>query len=89
MLCKEQREIAQHLLTGWKMLASSEYLVRHNKALTVMAVVWAKEQNLFDQNLKWYQENWNREHVLKNPPTKLVWDFELNYGKRQHLVGQI
>ena len=54
-----------------------------------MAVVWAKEQNLFDQNLKWYQENWNREHVLKNPPTKLVWDFELNYGKRQHLVGQI
>ena len=47
-LCKEQRETAQHLLAGCKMLASSEYLSRHNRALMVMAVAWEKEQNLLD-----------------------------------------
>ena len=30
------------------MLASSEYLVRHNRALMVIAVTLAKEQNLLD-----------------------------------------
>ena len=63
-LCKEQRETAQHLLAGCKMLASSEYLSRHNRALMVMAVAWEKEQNLLDQNVKWYQEKWKRGHVL-------------------------
>ena len=42
------------------MLANSEYLARHNRALMVMAVAWAKEQNLLNQNVKWYQENWKR-----------------------------
>ena len=54
--CKEQRETVQHLLAGCKMLASSEYLARHNRALMVMAVAWAKEQNLLNQNVKWYHE---------------------------------
>ena len=65
-LCKKQRETVQHLLTGCKMLASSEYLARHNRALMVMAVAWAKEKNLLDQNVKWHQEKWKREHVLGN-----------------------
>ena len=77
-LCKEQRETVQHLLAGCKMLASSEYLARHNRALMVMAVAWAKEQNLLDQNVKWYQEKWKRGHVLENSQAKLVWDFEFN-----------
>ena len=34
------------------MLASSEYLARHNRVLMVMAVVWAKEQSLLDQNME-------------------------------------
>ena len=55
-LCKEQRETVQHLLAGCKMLASSKYLARHNRALMVMAVTWAKKQNQLDQNVKWYQE---------------------------------
>ena len=45
-LCKEQRQTVQYLLTGCKILASSEYLVRHSRTLMVMAVAWAKEQNL-------------------------------------------
>ena len=37
-VCKEQRETVQHLLAGCKMLASSKYLARHNRALMGMAV---------------------------------------------------
>ena len=55
-LCKEQRERererVQLLLAGCNMLASSEYLARHNRVLMVMAVVWTKEQNLLDQNVE-------------------------------------
>ena len=63
------------------MLASSEYLARHNKALVVLALAWTKEQNLLDQNVKWYQEKWNRRHVLENSQTKLIWDFDFNLRK--------
>ena len=80
-LCKEQRETVQHLLAGCKMLASSEYLARHNRALIVMAVTKAKEQDLLDQNVKWYQEKWKNGHVLENSQAKLVWDFEFNLRK--------
>ena len=47
----------------------------------VMAVAWAKEQNLLDRNVKWYQEKWKRGHVLENFQAKLVWDFEFNLRK--------
>ena len=80
-LCKEQQETVEHLLDGCKMLASSEYLARHNKALMVMAVAWAKEKNLLDQNVKWYRGKWERGHVLENSQAKLVWDFEFNLRK--------
>ena len=63
------------------MLVSSEYMARHNRALMVMAVAWTKEQNLLDQNVKWYQEKRKRGHVLENSQAKLVWDFEFNLRK--------
>ena len=71
------------------MLASSEYLANHNRVLMVMAIVWAKEQNLLDQNVKRYQEKWKRGHVLEKSQAKLVWDFVFNLQKRQHLESQI
>ena len=71
----------QYLLAGSKILASSEYLARHNRALMVIAVEWAKEQNLLHQNMKWYQEKWKRGHVLDNSQAKLVWDFEFSLRK--------
>ena len=37
-----------------------------------MAAPWAKEQNLLNQNVKWYQEKWKRVHVLENSQVKLV-----------------
>ena len=78
-LCKEQRET--QLLAGCKMLASSEHLAKHYRARMVMAVAWAKEQNLLDQNVKWYQEKWNRGHVLENSQAKLIRDFAFNLRK--------
>ena len=63
------------------MLVSSEYLARHNRTLMVMAVAWTKEQNLLDQNVKWYQEKRKRGHVLENSQAKLIWDFEFNLRK--------
>ena len=61
------------------MSASSEYLARHNRALMVIAAVWAKEQNQLDQNVKEFQEKWKRVHVLENSQAKL--DFEFNLRK--------
>ena len=73
-LCKVQRETVQFLLDGYKMLASSDYLARDNRALMVMAVAWAKEQKLLHRNVQWYQEKWNRRHVLENSQANLVFD---------------
>ena len=75
----------QHLLAGCKMLGNSEYLAKHNRALIVMVVASAKEQNLLDQNVKWYQEKWNRGHVFENFQAKLVWDFEFNLQKNDNI----
>ena len=63
------------------MLASSKYLARHNRAFIVMAVAWAKKQDLLDQNVKWYQEKFKSRHVLENSQAKLVEDFEFNLRK--------
>ena len=63
------------------MLASSKYLARHNRAFIVMAVAWAKKQDLLDQNVKWYQEKLKSRHVLENSQAKLVEDFEFNLRK--------
>ena len=73
------------------MLAGSEYLARHNRLLMVMAVAWAKEQNLLYQNVQQYQEKWKRKHVSEKSHAKLVGNFELNLRKmttsrRPHLM---
>ena len=80
-LCNEQKETVQHLLAGCKTIASSEYVIRHNRALVVVAVSWAKEYNLLDKNVKWYQKKLSRGHVLENFQAKLVCDFEFNFRK--------
>ena len=89
-LCKEWRGSATSF--GWMQNVSKyirqEYLAKHNRALMVMAVVWAKELNLSDnQNVKWYLEKCNRGHVLE----LCMQDFEFNLQKitrsrRPHLM---
>ena len=69
------------MLAGCKKIANSEYLTRHNRALIMMAVAWAKEYHLVKKEVKWYKERWIRSHVLENARAKLVCDFEFNLRK--------
>ena len=48
-VCFEQIETVEHLVAGCKILASSEYLSRHNRALMILAIAWAKEHDLVGQ----------------------------------------
>ena len=80
-VCHERDETIEHLVARCKVLANSEYLSRHNRALTVMVVTWAKENKLFGGNMVWYKEQWEQEMVLGNVRRKLVWDFEFHLGK--------
>ena len=53
-LCGEQRETMQHLLSGCKKLAGTEYRRRHDNTLKVLAAKWASESGLLPEkrNLK-------------------------------------
>ena len=57
-LCHAHSETVEHLVAGCKVLANSEYLSRHNRALMIMAVAWAKEKGLVNADMIWYKERW-------------------------------
>ena len=80
-LSDEQRETVEHLLDGCKVFANSEYLNRHNKALIILAISWAKEFNLVEKDMKWCKQKWCTGYVLENEQAKLVWDSEFNLRK--------
>ena len=58
-VCHESDETTEHLVAGCKVLANSEYFSRHNRALMVMAVAWAKECKLVSGDMVWYKERWD------------------------------
>ena len=80
-LCGQQRETVEHLLAGCNVLANSEYLTRHNRALIILAISWAKEFKLVEKDIKWYKQKWCRGYTLENDHAKLVWNFEFNLRK--------
>ena len=47
-------ETVEHLVAGCRVLANSEYLTRHNRALMILAVAWAKEYKLIGEDTVWY-----------------------------------
>ena len=53
-ICNQHFETVEHLVAGCTKLANSEYLTRHNRALMILAVAWAKQQELMDQEAIWY-----------------------------------
>ena len=65
-VCHERDETVEHIVAGCKVLANSEYLTRHNRALMIMAVNWAKEYELIGNDVIWYKERWERGAVLEN-----------------------
>ena len=42
-ICNQHSETVEHLVAGCTKLAKSEYLTRHNRALMILAVAWAKQ----------------------------------------------
>ena len=47
-VCHKRDETIEHLVAGYKGLANSKYLSRHNRALMVIAVAWVKEYKLVE-----------------------------------------
>ena len=45
-VCHERNETIDHIAAGCKVLANSEYLSRHDRALMIMAVAREKEYEL-------------------------------------------
>ena len=52
-VCHERDETIEHLVAGCMVLANSEYLSRHNRALMIMAVAWGKESKLVGYDMVW------------------------------------
>ena len=80
-VCYERDETIEHIIAGCKVLPNNDYLTQHNRALMIMAVNWAKEYKLIDDEMVWYKERWERGAVFENDKGKLVWDFEFNLQK--------
>ena len=76
-LCGEYRETIQHLLSGCKKLAGSEYVKRQNNTLKVLAVKWAMEMGIMPEGTKWYVEKLEKGKVLENGGKRVYWDWEL------------
>ena len=77
----------EHLLVERKVLASYEYLAMQNIAIMILTVHWAKKQNLEDNDIKQYKENWKRGLVLEKEHAKLVWNFEFNLRTTLRSLG--
>ena len=54
-LCSEVPERVMHIISGCKMLASREYLTRHNNLLKILVVSWCKENELMERDQAWYK----------------------------------
>ena len=50
-ICTQNSETVERLVAGCTKLAKSEYLTRHNQALMILAVAWAKQQELVGQEV--------------------------------------
>ena len=52
----------------------------------ILAVAWAKQQELMDQEAIWYQQKWDRGTLLENEKAKLVQDFEFHLQKATSVI---
>ena len=77
-VCYERDETIEHLVAGCKVLAKNEYLSRHNRALMIMAIAWAKEYELVSKDTIWCSEIWERGTVMetKRRPDLILEDKE-------------
>ena len=77
-LCFQHNETVEQYAMGCQRLASSEYLSRHNRALMILTVAWAKAHELLGQDMIWYEQRCDRRMTFEDDRAKLVWDFEFH-----------
>ena len=82
-VCHGHVQTVEHLVAGFIVLCNSEYLTRHNRALMILAVTWAKEHKFIGADTVWYKERWKRGMVLENLKVKPVCDFQFNLRKTE------
>ena len=63
------------------MLASKEYMTRHNNLLKILMVAWCKENELTERDQAWYKVKWGQGAVLEIEQVKMSWDLEYNIRK--------
>ena len=70
-MCGEQKETLQHLLSGCKKLAATEFFRRNDNALKIMAVERRKRVGLLPEKTRWYNETWEKGHVIEKDEKKI------------------
>ena len=70
-LCDAYKETVIHILYGCKVLEGSDYLKRHNNALMVLIVEWAKQESLLPSDSVWYKQKWRKGTVLEKNGKKI------------------
>ena len=80
-VCGKNNETVQHWLTGCTPLAATEYTLRHDKALMVLAVEWAKQEGVLAKETKWYEVTWNRGAIIEKGNRRIRWDYEFRTRK--------
>ena len=80
-LCDAYKETVMHILSGCKVLAGSDFLKRHNNALMVLIVEWAKQESLLPSYSVWYKQKRSKGTVLEKNGKKICWDFEFTMTK--------
>ena len=80
-LCGEVPEGVMHITSWCKMLASKEYMTRHNNLLKILMVAWCKENELTERDQAWYKVKWGQGAVLEIEQVKMSWDLKYNIKK--------
>ena len=75
-VCGEVSEGVTLVTSGCKMLASREYMTRHNNLLKILMLAWCKENELMERDQARYKVKWGQSALLENEHVKMSWDFE-------------
>ncbi|VEN43616.1 unnamed protein product [Callosobruchus maculatus] len=77
--CHQQKETIDHITSGCKTLAGTEYTARHISAAKVIHQALATTNKLIENTYPYY--NYTPTSVLENDRYKLYWDVEIHTDK--------
>lgn len=70
--CHLAQETIDHVTSGCKILAGTEYTNRHNTAAAIIHQQLATKHNLIDESIPYYR--YKPQQILENKEYKLYWD---------------